>query len=177
MVFKMLAIESSWIQYGSDVGVKPRQLFLTRSQHLADKVKESFTRLYRTHVLDSHDCRSDDDPSDSSPVQVGWVPDLPEKFSELTGDHFPLFLSYDSVGVFQFLVSTKSTGSCVSKLCSLIEKDLSLPQYMYWSLSSAAGTRQTRVLLTYEIFLSQYWASFPRYLTSNLGHLQEIYRI
>ena len=99
MLFKMLMVESVWHQYSGDVGAKPRQLFLTRSQHLADKVEESFSRLYRTHVLEKRNsaAAADADISVDFGDRPVWNARRPDAFSGLTNEHFPLFLSFDAV--------------------------------------------------------------------------------
>ena len=98
MLFKMITIESSWIHYGADVGVKPRQLFVTRSQNLADKVRESFAGLYNTHVSGSGggDQTGADEDADLNRA-ARWTADLPSSFADLCAEHFPLFLSFDNV--------------------------------------------------------------------------------
>ena len=50
MVFKMLAIDRSWMDsHQSDVG-KPRQVFLTQSYLLVRKVEEYFSRLVESYT-------------------------------------------------------------------------------------------------------------------------------
>lgn len=93
MLFRMLSIEAAWTQYG-DVDMKPRQIFLTRSQPLADKVSESFARLHETHVSGG---RSPNTPAGQ------WDPiSLPVSVTELQPCHFPLFLSFDNVSSSRF---------------------------------------------------------------------------
>jgi hypothetical protein len=86
------------------MGVKPRQLFVTRSQNLADKVRESFARLYETHVLGSPTSRQD--PTNRNTEfneQITWSAELPSSFAALTAEHFPLFMSFDTVSKCQNL--------------------------------------------------------------------------
>lgn len=90
MVHRMAAIESAWTLYGGDVELKPRQLFITRSQRLADKVKGSFTRLYGTYVSDSAYTRG------GTSAEGAAVP-LPKTFSGAKPAQFPMFLSFDAV--------------------------------------------------------------------------------
>ena len=98
MLFKMLNIELSWAQFGQDVSVKPRQLFLTRSQNLADKVKGSFARLYQTHVSGADGgFGGATDRSAAANIQSERDASPPGKFSDLDHDHFPLFVSVDTV--------------------------------------------------------------------------------
>ena len=105
MLFKMLGVERTWKQY-PDMGPKPRQVFVTQSRVLATKVEKYFTKLMgsleaatysREHlrtmekVADQRTRLVDQDDNDD------WRPDLPDKFSELSEEHFPLFITYDLV--------------------------------------------------------------------------------
>jgi len=98
MLFKMLGVERSSASLSSK---KIRQVFVTQSRVLAERVQEYYTKLARSSASSA---RSEgeskqratqlielDDEDDS---QSG----LPKKFSELTDDHFPLFLTFDKVG-------------------------------------------------------------------------------
>ena len=89
MVMKMLATEMTHQQYPDMMPSKPRQLFVTRSQHLASKVKETFDEMYNSHLLGiSH-----------SPErrQHALVNVDGRRFGMLTDDEFPLFVSFDHV--------------------------------------------------------------------------------
>lgn len=96
MIHKMLGIECIWSLFADGAVLKPRQLFVTRSQHLADKVKESFARLYKTHVVGQTRQTAEDEVEEI--LDLGqWTTDLPSKFGELKPDNFPLFISFDHV--------------------------------------------------------------------------------
>lgn len=103
IIFKMLALESLWMQnpYTLDSS-KPRQLFVTKSQVLANRVQRFFGRLFDAHILgeDVGTSEHDDDNEDLLRGEEDAVRDanLPWRLSELTDDNFPLFLSYDRVG-------------------------------------------------------------------------------
>jgi len=105
MLFKMLGIERTWRQY-PDIGPKPRQLFVTQSRVLATKVEEYFSQLMgsleaatysreRLRAMEKDTTQRarlvDQDDNDH------WRSDLPDKFSELSEEHFPLFITYDRV--------------------------------------------------------------------------------
>ena len=105
MLFKMLAVQRTWQQY-PDMGPKPRQVFITQSRVLATKVEEYFAKLtlsleaggYSPEELRmmEKDAEQEDDmvnPEDNK----RWRSDLPERFSELLDEHFPLFITYDRV--------------------------------------------------------------------------------
>ena len=105
MLFKMLGVERSFASLASK---RIRQVFVTQSRVLAERVQEYYTKMARSSAASD---RSEgeikqratqrtqaekelielDDEDDS---QSG----LPKKFSELTDDHFPLFLTFDKVG-------------------------------------------------------------------------------
>lgn len=99
MIYKMLGIECIWSLFTDGAVLKPRQLFVTRSQHLADKVKESFARLYETHIVGQMRQTAEDGGLESVETLdlCQWITDLPSKFGELKPEHFPLFISFDHV--------------------------------------------------------------------------------
>ena len=106
MLFKIFAMEKTWIDCGK-TAAKPRQLFVTRSAVLADKVQRYYAKLARS--LPSSDSCNDhvSDPeqfaehTDSAPLinlDEEWRMDLPRSFGDLTDDHFPLFITVEHVG-------------------------------------------------------------------------------
>ena len=105
MLFKMLGVERTWQQY-PDVGPKPRQIFVTQSRVLATKVEEYFAKLMgsleaatysrerlRAMGKDANRRAKLIDQDDNN----HWRSDLPDKFSGLSEEHFPLFITYDRV--------------------------------------------------------------------------------
>ena len=107
MLFKMLGIQRIWQQY-PDMGPRPRQLFVTQSRVLASKVREYFAKLMSS--LEAAACspeelrmRERDTEQEIEFVDLDdnkqWRSDLPEKFSELRDEHFPLFITYDRVRI------------------------------------------------------------------------------
>jgi len=107
MLFKMLGVEHTWKQH-QDMGPKPRQVFVTQSRVLATKVEEYFAKLMgsleaatysrgRLRTMEKDANRRvrlvDQDDNDH------WRSDLPDKFSELSEEHFPLFITYDRVRI------------------------------------------------------------------------------
>jgi hypothetical protein len=108
IVFKIFGIERAWQNRGS-IGPRPRQLFITKSQLLADKVEHDYVNLLfslyagpdtpqyvceRIQHWKSHRKKNELDPEDAE----GTRDDLPEKFSDLQDRHFPLFVTVDTVG-------------------------------------------------------------------------------
>jgi hypothetical protein len=108
MLFKMLGIENSWQQNRELRPERPRQLFVTQSRMLADKVEEYFIKLLQSLVLASRTeigisdllerqkNREEAGLVDQDEAQ-NWREDLPGRFSELQDIHFPMFITFDKV--------------------------------------------------------------------------------
>jgi hypothetical protein len=108
MLFKMLSIENSWQQNRELRPERPRQLFVTQSRMLADKVEEYFIKLLQTLVLESQTERGISDLLERQKNReeaglvdqeeaLDWREDLPRRFSELQDSHFPMFVTFDKV--------------------------------------------------------------------------------
>jgi len=121
MMFKMLSIERTWQQY-PDIGPKPRQVFVTQSRVLATKVEEYFAKLMsslETAACSPKELRAiERDPEQEIEYfdqddNKQWRSDLPEKFSALRDDHFPLFTTFDKVWTPypQSILSHRPSGS------------------------------------------------------------------
>lgn len=114
MLLKMLGIQRAWKLY-PEMGPKPRQVFVTQSQVLAAKVEEYFVKLVpifeaaahspeEKHTTDSNAEQVTDLPEQGGELigqdyKERWRTGLPERFSELLDEHFPLFITYDQVRV------------------------------------------------------------------------------
>ncbi|KAG6874166.1 hypothetical protein C0995_005584 [Termitomyces sp. Mi166 len=110
MLFKMLWIERTF-QMNSDDVSKPRQIFVTKSRVLAGKVEEYFMKLLESLKVSSQSPENlqkfvlakrnqvDDDNLIDLDDEDNWRSDLPRKYSELQDSHFPLFLTFDRVGL------------------------------------------------------------------------------
>ena len=130
MLFKMLGIQRTWQQY-PDMRPKPRQVFVTQSRVLATKVEEYFAKLmssledagYSPEELRKREREAEQeiefvDQDDNE----RWRSDLPERFSELLDEHFPLFITYDRVRI---SISLKSPISLFcEQLCTMLQKDI-----------------------------------------------------
>jgi len=107
MLFKMLAVQRTWQQY-PDMGPKPRQLFVTQSRVLASRVEGYFTKLMASLESATHSPEELRKDNDQEIVYIDqddnkrWRSDLPDKFSGLLDEHFPLFITYDRVRVSSF---------------------------------------------------------------------------
>jgi hypothetical protein len=109
MMFKMLAIEKthSDTDYLSD-RPKPRQMFITQSRHLAQRVEDYFHKLLvaleaghksaeeLAAMVPERENDQLQDLVDEEDVE-DWRADLPTRFSQLEDGHFPLFLTLDRV--------------------------------------------------------------------------------
>ena len=95
MLFKMLGIERAWQMqmFGSDIP-KPLQIFVTKSDILAEKVEEYFTKLLESLALANYSLQ---DLKAQSPDSSGPRVRIPTKYSLLEDNHFPLFVTFDKV--------------------------------------------------------------------------------
>jgi predicted type IV restriction endonuclease len=117
MLFKMLAIERAWELRVEEVP-KVRQIFVTKSRILAEKVEEHFTKLI---ISLSTGNKSPEELKELAQVQKleqekealiaaedkpEYRSDLPNRFSLLAENHFPLFITFDHVS--RFLCESRS---------------------------------------------------------------------
>ena len=109
ILFKMLGIERAWKNQGS-VDPRPRQIFITKSRRLADKVEGEYVNLLLS-LYDDADMSVNDrdhirrwntrkkqgtfDPDDGG----NYRNDLPQRFDLLLDNHFPLFVTLDTVSI------------------------------------------------------------------------------
>ena len=106
MLFKMLGIERAYSMFSKDLA-HPRQVFITKSRVLVGKVEErffkyleslnagtsghqnTFQRIRNPDVDDGFFIHANDNEE--------WRSDLPQRYSELDDNHFPLFITFDAV--------------------------------------------------------------------------------
>jgi tetratricopeptide (TPR) repeat protein len=169
MLFKMLGIENSWQQNRELRPNRPRQLFVTQSRMLADKVEEYFIKLFQSLVLAS---KTEGGISDLLERQknreeaglvdqdeaANWREDLPQKFSDLQDSHFPMFITFD-------------------KLSAMIEADMSHPPGIVTEDELVAGLQaesseymlqRRKSFISFDVFREEYWAHFPQSITKGL---------
>ncbi|KAI9453660.1 hypothetical protein BJY52DRAFT_1288007 [Lactarius psammicola] len=169
MLFKMLGIENSWQQNRDLRPNRPRQLFVTQSRMLADKVEEYFIKLLQSLVLAS---KTEGGISDLLERQknreeaglvdqdeaVNWREDLPQRFSDLQDTHFPMFITFD-------------------KLSAMIEADMSHPPGIVTEDELGAGQQaesseymlqRRKSFISFDVFREEYWAHFPQSLTKGI---------
>ena len=114
MLFKMLGIQRAY-NMRKDSMQKPRQIFVTQSRVLAGKVEEYFSKLLQSlstadrtreelaEMMKSKKSQQDEEGLIDIDDDHDWRGDLPQRFSELQDEHFPLFLTFDRVGLTTFL--------------------------------------------------------------------------
>nr|GAT61403.1 predicted protein [Mycena chlorophos] len=140
MLYKMLLIEASSL----DSATRPvRQLFVTQSRTLADKVGEDFTHLlggYRPAAVARNLVASKlaDTALLARTERDKLRSDLPKQYSELQDRDFPLFVSFE-------------------QLCSMLEQDV----------AARLGDENVfkRDYLNFDKFKSEYWPHFAQSLT------------
>ena len=108
MLFKMLGIERAYSMFSKDLA-HPRQVFITKSRVLVGMVEKRFFKyleslnagssghqntLQRIRNLDIN--RGDEYIIHDNDNEE-WHSDLPQRFSELDDNHFPLFITFDAV--------------------------------------------------------------------------------
>jgi len=126
MLFKMLSIQRTLRGHP-----KPRQVFVTQSRVLAMKVGEYFAKLMSS--LEAAACSPEelrmlelDVKRDTGLINQNdnkrWRSDLPECFSELRDEHFPMFITYDRVCI--SLPSKHLISPLCKQLCTMIQGDI-----------------------------------------------------
>ncbi|KAJ7836348.1 hypothetical protein B0H14DRAFT_2794293 [Mycena olivaceomarginata] len=162
MLYKMLLVEADYelsLKEESQATPKRRQLFVTQSRILAEKVEEHFSKLSAGYQLSSIMDHAGKAKASAFALvdiddELNWRSDLPKRYSDLRDEHFPLFVTFD-------------------RLCGMLENDMDDdPSSGFTSLSSNSSTdRATKpARLTYERFLGAYWPHFPQTLTKGLGN-------
>lgn len=108
ILYKMLWIERNF-QITSGGSMRPRQVFVTKSAVLAEKVEEYFCKMLESLAMSNktpevlkeiaqarkhyEQCNGLVDKDEDSDLHTT----LPGKFSDLQDEHFPLFLTFDRV--------------------------------------------------------------------------------
>jgi hypothetical protein len=126
IIFKIFGIERAWQNQGC-VGPRPRQLFVTKSRLLAEKVERDYVSflyslsagpdapLYVRERIERWNSRRKKaifNPDDTD----GRRDDLPGKFSELRDRDFPLFLTMDTVSASHLINGVVVDGNCLMHL-------------------------------------------------------------
>ncbi|EUC55029.1 P-loop nucleoside triphosphate hydrolase, putative, partial [Rhizoctonia solani AG-3 Rhs1AP] len=185
IVFKMLGIERMF-EEGAEA--KPRQVFITQSPALAQKVQEYYRSLIRTY---SHRSATH---KHATPEDTGILADLrdegmesfglPSRYSLLEDQHFPLFLSFDQFCslleedyIFRFGSLARSQVIArrfnPSYTVDIEEEFKSDPEYFHEQLLPAVWTmgkikENKHVSVTFDVFAFAYWPHFDQGLTYGL---------
>ncbi|KDN37507.1 hypothetical protein RSAG8_10106, partial [Rhizoctonia solani AG-8 WAC10335] len=185
IVFKMLGIERMF-EEGDEA--KPRQVFITQSPALAQKVQEYYRSLIQTYSYHSvlH--------TQATPGDKGILADLrdeaiesfglPSRYSLLEDRHFPLFLSFDQFCslleedyIFKFGHSARSQAIArrfnPSFTVGIDEEFKSDPEYFHEKLLPAVRTMEKikenkHASVTFDVFAFAYWPHFDEGLTYGL---------
>ncbi|KAI0757657.1 hypothetical protein C8Q80DRAFT_1092486 [Daedaleopsis nitida] len=186
MLFKMLAKERSWADRFRASMSKPRQLFVTQSVVLAQKVQEYFARLtqaFATANLSPEELRKMATANElrreaarirmvDEDEEVHWNSALPARYGALSDADFPLFVTYDHLcrlleGEFRHLLETNKMTSAQA---SILRDILQLRPG-----TSAGGARALYMadkkfsFVDYDGFRENYWAHFPGSLKQSLN--------
>ncbi|KAF8974058.1 hypothetical protein BDZ97DRAFT_421872 [Flammula alnicola] len=165
MLFKMLGIERAYAMR-KDSMPKPRQIFVTQSRVLAGKVEDYFTKLLeslstaeRTREELAQLIKTKKQEQDDGLIDIdddrNWRGDLPQKFSQLQDEHFPLFVTFDRLAsLLEADISQNSTRGISSG-------DNSIPD-------TSGNAVKASKLITYETFLESYWPRFTQNLKKGL---------
>lgn len=117
MIFKMLANERTWVDLYQGTMGKPRQLFMTQSHVLAQKVEEYFARLMQGFATENLSMSELKKMATASPLKrqaarmrmvnadevARWNATGPTRYGDLKDSDFPMFLTFDRVSYIQWL--------------------------------------------------------------------------
>jgi hypothetical protein len=107
MLHKMRAYEFAWHENREFISSRPRQVFVTQSSLLVEKVEKQFKKLPGYIGMENVErdssfpqtYRGENKQLSSNGLDdaAKFRDDLPNKFSELNPGHFPLFITFDKV--------------------------------------------------------------------------------
>ncbi|KAL1709421.1 hypothetical protein EV121DRAFT_286770 [Schizophyllum commune] len=152
MLFKMWGRERTQTLDGQELPLRARQLFVTQSPVLVEKVEEAYTSLAMSlqaetssrEQLMAWTARRQTIARDRLVANDDWQEQgrsLPQHFDDLEDEHFPLFLTFD-------------------RLCRLLEGSSSNNMIA----GRPSNNRRNGELVTYEHFLAAYWPHFSQNL-------------
>ncbi|KAJ7451097.1 hypothetical protein FB451DRAFT_1566339 [Mycena latifolia] len=161
MLYKMLLVEADYeiSKEQCEDTPKRRQLFVTQSRILAEKVEEHFTKLsvgYRPSANPAKEAKVKTPTGALLDIddELHWRSDLPKRYSELRDEHFPLFVTFD-------------------RLCGMLENDMEYdpcpgPDAISKNNVTERAARPANLKLNYDRFLQHYWPHFPQTLSKGL---------
>ncbi|KAI1785582.1 hypothetical protein LXA43DRAFT_1185708 [Ganoderma leucocontextum] len=182
MLFKMLGIERAWETHRETMP-KPRQLFVTQSRVLAEKVEEYFAKLLESlasagrsptelkDLADRQKHREEQGLVDRD-EEIYWRGDLPTRYGALKGEHFPMFLTYDHIcrlleSEFRHMEQDLQKKEAVSRVIH-DALELQEPGGRNAPLSNDYMQQRRTSFVSYGTFLEEYWSHFPQALTKGL---------
>lgn len=187
MMFKMCGRQRAWEAQGLR---RPRQVFLTQSRFLVEKVEDDFIKLSNSLAMAKRKSVEEpvagifshgDELLDLDEEEY-WSNDLPKEFSALEEKHFPLFITYDHVRLSFLRIELLIESS--SQLCRLLEGDFAKEEGFVGRVGTRGNIldetadlscdymeRRKAAFVSYDVFLSSYWAHFPEPLRKRLGIL------
>ncbi|KAI0089831.1 hypothetical protein BDY19DRAFT_992789 [Irpex rosettiformis] len=175
MLFKMLGIEqardSVRASHGGELP-RPRQLFVTQSRVLAEKVQEYYTKLsmsqaaaYRTAEESTRLAAEQKDPEKQVLVDKDEEElhhsTLPKSFRELKEEHFPLFITYDQLC--RLLEASNYEMDGVSDDISKLQNKIQPTEML--TIANSYIKQQRASFISYNTFLGDYWPHLPHHLT------------
>ncbi|KAJ7671947.1 hypothetical protein B0H17DRAFT_1208872 [Mycena rosella] len=158
MLYKMLLVEADYEVTKEEHPDTPkrRQLFVTQSRILAEKVEEHFAKLsagYRPSADAEKQTKAKTSTGALLDIddELNWRSDLPKRYSDLRDEHFPLFVTFD-------------------RLCTMLENDMDADPSAGMLKNAALDrpARPTKLKLNYDRFLQHYWPHFPQTLSKGL---------
>ena len=114
MLFKIFGIERAWDDVrdtlGDEFSARPRQIFVTQSRVLVGKVEEYYQKLTESRLAAGRSAeesvalaikRSGRRARGlvNEDEEVVFHSTLPKRYGDLTDAHFPLFVTFDQVGL------------------------------------------------------------------------------
>ncbi|KAI9567009.1 hypothetical protein HD554DRAFT_2039900 [Boletus coccyginus] len=155
----MLGIQRAWEMRTSSMP-KPRQIFVTKSRVLATKVQEYFTKLLESLMLGRYSLEElkrmqtrntesglmDADDEDQT--------DIPQRYSALDENHFPLFVTFDKLAR---MIAADVLGG----------DDPEAQRFAKFFVNTGEVQAQDP-FVTYGVFARTYWPHFPQRLTKGL---------
>ncbi|TFY57544.1 hypothetical protein EVJ58_g6956 [Rhodofomes roseus] len=177
MLFKILGIERSWNAH-RDTSAKPRQVFVTQSRVLADKVQEYYTRLHES--LSSADkapeelrealtrAAEQDQGLVDRDEEIERRENLPKRYSELEDEHFPLFITFHQLCR---LLEADYANSMKDSQQALLQTIASISGAVDGQNMSTEYVQQRRhgpAFVSYDVFMISFWRHFPQPLTKGL---------
>ncbi|KZV61291.1 P-loop containing nucleoside triphosphate hydrolase protein [Peniophora sp. CONT] len=188
MLFKMLGIENSWQQLQQSEAdatglTRPRQLFVTQSRVLADKVEEYFVKLLEflhfasangtsdalRELLGRRQVREEAGLVDRDEA-IDWREDLPARFSELQDNHFPMFITFDKLSS---LLEADMKTTIVAKreeaeITSPTTPGMPNPLDGVGGGTSEYMLQRRTAFVSFDVFKDEYWPYFPQPLTKGI---------